>query len=166
MVVLPQARTTNAEIARVVQRQLGSGWRVQRLTRGSQLVLLTGHSTHPVGTPAHAASPMRQPGAATQHDVQPCRGRRAGAGRRRSGGPPARRGFLLIAQNPPVSWVRDLLRWTEAMAEMSAAASGGAGIRIGHPDSGYTFHPKLGAAGLDLTTDRDVIDGDDDAWTT
>ena len=46
---------------------------------------------------------------------------------------------------------------------MSAAASGGAGIRIGHPDSGYTFHPKLGAAGLDLTTDRDVIDGDDDA---
>jgi hypothetical protein len=54
VVVQPKARTRNAEIARVVQRRLGSGWRVQRLTRGSPLVLLTGRSTHPVGTSEHA----------------------------------------------------------------------------------------------------------------
>jgi len=54
VVVLPAARTKNAEIASLVQQQLGSGWQVQRLTRGSQLVLLTGHSAHPVGTPEHA----------------------------------------------------------------------------------------------------------------
>ncbi|HEX2026520.1 MAG TPA: S8/S53 family peptidase [Nitriliruptorales bacterium] len=39
----------------------------------------------------------------------------------------------------------------------------GEGIRIGHPDSGYTGHPNLGTAGLDLQTDRDLIAGDDDA---
>ena len=54
VVVLPTARTKNAEIASVVRRQLGSGWQVQRLTRGSQLVLLTGHSTYTVGTSEHA----------------------------------------------------------------------------------------------------------------
>ena len=46
---------------------------------------------------------------------------------------------------------------------MSNATRGGIGISIGQPDSGYTLHPNLGAAGLDLNRDRDVIDGDDDA---
>ena len=46
---------------------------------------------------------------------------------------------------------------------MSDATRGGAGIGIGQPDSGYTLHPNVGAGGLDLSRDRDVIDGDDDA---
>ena len=46
---------------------------------------------------------------------------------------------------------------------MSDATRGGHRISVGQPDSGYTLHPNLGAAGLDLNRDRDVIDGDDDA---
>jgi serine protease len=66
--------------------------------------------------------------------------------------------------NPPtLDWVHKILHWPEAMAAMSNASRGGVGISIGQPDSGYTLHPNLGAAGLDLNRDRDVIDGDDDA---
>jgi serine protease len=59
--------------------------------------------------------------------------------------------------------VHKILHWPEAMAQMSSATRGGVGISVGQPDSGYTLHPNLGAAGLDLNRDRDVIDGDDDA---
>jgi len=64
---------------------------------------------------------------------------------------------------PPLDWVHTILRWPEAMAGMSNATRGGIGISLGQPDSGYTLHPNLGTAGLDLNRDRDVIDGDDDA---
>lgn len=67
------------------------------------------------------------------------------------------------AESEPLDWARRLLRWDEALDLMAPEARGGVGIRIGHPDSGYTLHPNLGAAALDLATDRDVIDGDDDA---
>ena len=49
------------------------------------------------------------------------------------------------------------------MAKMSNATRRGIGISIGQPDSGYTGHPNMGTAGLDLNRDRDVIDGDNDA---
>jgi len=39
----------------------------------------------------------------------------------------------------------------------------GAGIVVGHPDTGYTRHRELYPAALDLQLDRDVLDGDDDA---
>ena len=54
VVVLPKSAQRNAEISKIVQEQVGSGWRVQRLTRGSRLFLLTARSEHPVGTPEHA----------------------------------------------------------------------------------------------------------------
>ncbi len=57
-------------------------------------------------------------------------------------------------------WARDVIRCDEAWA---IAPERGAGIRIGHPDTGYTLHPNLGRDALDLATDRDVIDNDDDA---
>jgi hypothetical protein len=63
----------------------------------------------------------------------------------------------------PLDWVHRTVQWRAAMDHMSAATRGGVGIRIGHPDSGYTLHPNLGADALDLTLDRDVIDNDDDA---
>lgn len=57
-------------------------------------------------------------------------------------------------------WARDVIRCDEAWA---IEPGRGAGIRIGHPDTGYTLHPNLGSAALDLATDRDLIDYDDDA---
>jgi hypothetical protein len=50
-----------------------------------------------------------------------------------------------------------------ALALMAPGRRGGKGIVVGHPDSGYSDHPMLGLAQLDLTRDRDVISGDDDA---
>jgi subtilisin family serine protease len=42
-------------------------------------------------------------------------------------------------------------------------AARGAGIRVGHIDTGYTEHPEIFPAALDLGIDRDILDNDDDA---
>ncbi len=39
----------------------------------------------------------------------------------------------------------------------------GAGILVGHIDTGYTLHPEITPDALDLTRDRDILDDDDDA---
>ena len=71
--------------------------------------------------------------------------------------------------SPPGSessrWARDAMRCTEAWAlpPEPGGASRGRGIVVGHPDTGYTLHPNLGVAALDLTRDWDFIDDDDDA---
>lgn len=74
--------------------------------------------------------------------------------RRASGGP----GF------PPGSevarWARDAIRCNDAWA---IEPGRGGGIRIGHPDTGYTLHPNLGTDALDLASDRDFLSNDDDA---
>jgi hypothetical protein len=76
------------------------------------------------------------------------------------GGPPER---------PPgtevMRWARDAIRISEAwdFSQSQGRPSQGAGVRIGHPDTGYTHHPRLGVTALDLTTDHDFIYGDDDA---
>jgi hypothetical protein len=54
VIVLPKSARNNAEIRTIAKKKLGAGWQVQRLTRGSRLVLLTGVSEHTVGTPEHA----------------------------------------------------------------------------------------------------------------
>ena len=163
VVVLPRSAQRNAEIGKIVQRELGTGWQVQRLTPGSRLVLLIGRSEHTVGTPEHAR---------TSHEaaLALCRSNQF---RRVEADVPVpvdldptvgTLGDNPCATNPPpLDWVHTILHWPEAMAEMSNATRGGVGISIGQPDSGYTLHPNLGAAGLDLDRDRDVIDGDDDA---
>jgi serine protease len=166
IVVLPKSAQNNAEISKTVRRKIGSGWQVQRLTRGSRLVLLTGTSEHTVGTLEHARDSHEAALALYRNkqfrrveadvpvpvDVDP--------GVDSTGA----FGDNPCADNPPpLDWVHTILRWPEAMAEMSNATRGGVGTRIGQPDSGYTLHPNLGAGGLDLTRDRDVIDRDDDA---
>ena len=60
-------------------------------------------------------------------------------------------------------WALDTIGWQAALALMDPAVRGGVGIRIGHPDSGFTDHFALGATAVDQTTDWDVIDNDDDA---
>ncbi|WP_147436252.1 S8 family peptidase [Mycetocola manganoxydans] len=71
---------------------------------------------------------------------------------------------LGLSDHPPGSeharWARDAIRCDAAWAISPAR---GAGIRIAHPDTGYTLHPNLGADALDLTIDRDFLDGNDDA---
>lgn len=57
-------------------------------------------------------------------------------------------------------WARNVIRCEQAWA---IEPTRGDGIRIGHPDTGYTLHPNLGAEALDLTSDRDFLDNDDDA---
>ena len=163
VVVLPRSAQRNAEISKIVQRELGAGWQVQRLTPGSRLVLLIGRSEHTVGTPEHAR---------TSHEAALAL-YRSNQFRRVEADVPVpvdldptvgTLGDNPCATNPPPpDWVHTILHWPEAMAEMSNATRGGVGISIGQPDSGYTLHPNLGAAGLDLDRDRDVIDSDDDA---
>jgi len=59
-------------------------------------------------------------------------------------------------------WALATIRWPEAMAAMDPAVRGGVGIRVGHPDSGFTDHPALGPV-VDTAKDWDVIDDDTDA---
>ena len=164
--MLPKSAANNAAISKIVQRELGAGWHVQRLTRGSRLVLITGSSEHTVGTPEHARESHEAALALYRSvqfrrteadvpvpvDVEPGVDSAGAFGDDPCGSSP-----------PPLDWVHEILNWQEALAEMSNATRGGLGISIGQPDSGYTLHPNLGAAGLDINRDRDVIDGDNDA---
>jgi subtilisin family serine protease len=139
---------------------------VQRLTRNSHLVLLTAASGYTVGTSGHAresheaalalyrSNEFRRVEAdvPVPPDVDVAAESIEAAGDNPCGDNP-----------PPLDWVHAIVHWPEAMAAMSDASRGGVGISLGQPDSGYTLHPNLGAAGLDLTRDRDVIDNDDDA---
>lgn len=71
-------------------------------------------------------------------------------------------------EDPPGSdprWARRAIRCEQAWA-LAPPAGGrvrGEGVRIGHPDTGYTDHFALGLGALDLGVDRDVIDNDDNA---
>ena len=147
VVVLPKAGAKNAELSKIGRRKLGTGWQVQRLTRDSPLVLLTGTSEHTVGTPEHARASHEAALALYRSkqfrrveadvpvpvDVEPGVDS-TGA----FGGDPC-------ANNPPpLDWVHQILRWPEAMAKMSDATRGGVGISVGQPDSGYTLHPNFG----------------------
>ncbi len=72
VVVLPRSAANNAETSKIVKGKLGAGWHVQRLARGSRLVLLTGTSEHTVGTAEHAReSHEAAAGAVPQQAVPP-----------------------------------------------------------------------------------------------
>lgn len=64
-----------------------------------------------------------------------------------------------------LSWAREAIRCAQAWAvpPSQGGAARGRGVRVGHPDTGYTLHWGLGREALDLRKDRDVIDGDDSA---
>lgn len=59
-------------------------------------------------------------------------------------------------------WALDVIGWPAAMALMDPATRGGVGIRVGHPDSGFSDHFALGPV-VDQAADWDVIDNDPDA---
>jgi hypothetical protein len=77
-------------------------------------------------------------------------------------------GAFAVEPDPPgsdLNWAREAIRAEQAwlLPLPAGGQARGQGIRIGHPDTGYTDHPGLGLSALDLTTDRDVISNDDDA---
>ena len=61
-------------------------------------------------------------------------------------------------------WARNTIRCAQAW-EVIRHSGGrpGSGVLVGHPDTGYTMHPRLGASALDLGRDWDAINNDDDA---
>jgi subtilisin family serine protease len=65
----------------------------------------------------------------------------------------------------PHEWALSSIRAQPAwgLSPPAGGAVRGAGIRIGHPDTGYVLHPDYELAVVDRGLDRDVIDGDDDA---
>lgn len=65
----------------------------------------------------------------------------------------ASRRWALQAVGLPQAW---------ALEAAPGGARCGAGVSIGQPDTGYTEHPEIEDA-LDLTRDRDILGGDDDA---
>ena len=49
------------------------------------------------------------------------------------------------------------------IAPAPGGAARGAGILVGHIDTGYTHHDEIYPNALNLTIDRDILDDDDDA---
>lgn len=151
------------QVAERVRDVLGASWSVRPVAPGSPDLLAVARSEHAVGTAEYAEASF------------------AAARRLRAEG-----GFAEVEADVPVpwreeaaalpeswlrctpasaspGWARDLIGWQAALAAMDPDVRGGVGISVGHPDSGYTLHPSVGADTFDLLRDRDVIDGDDDA---
>ena len=63
------------------------------------------------------------------------------------------------------SWALKKIKAIEAWGLTPPAGGGrhGAGIVVGHPDTGYTRHREIYPSALDLELDRDILAGDDDA---
>jgi hypothetical protein len=70
-----------------------------------------------------------------------------------------------LPESRPRSWALDAMRCPQAWAVTPepGGRSMGAGIVVGHPDTGYTPHPEFEPKALDLTKDRDILSGDADA---
>ncbi len=81
---------------------------------------------------------------------------------------------MLVAEASPAAaarsasdkhWSVENVRAPQAwqLAPRPGGKARGAGILIGHIDTGYTQHPEIYPDALNLAIDRDVLDGDDDA---
>ena len=146
-----------------VRRALDDRWTVLAVAAGSRDLVAVGPSYAPVGTATYAEDAF------------------AAARVLRSSGQ-----FALVEADVPVPWTPDpvaktaewttctsdsddpgwaraTIRWQQALDSMDPSVRGGVGVSVGHPDSGYTLHPQIGADTFDLVRDRDVIDDDDDA---
>lgn len=165
-VVAKRRRSTTMTDARNAVRQvLGVSWHVESLVRAGRQVLMRTVGTHAVGTDAHArasheaALAMSDTHLFTKVEADvPIRGYAENLDA------VADLSRLSKGSGTPLYWVHETLRWQQALDLMPEAVRGGFGISIGQPDTGYTIHPNLGTAGLDLEHDWDVISNDDDAF--
>jgi Subtilase family len=155
-----------AAVRGVVDATLGQAWLVERLVRRGSSFLVRRVGDAVAGTAEHAAASheaalaLEETGEFTRVEADvPIRGYAAEEG-------PVDVGVSLggdSGEEVPLYWVHETLRWRAALEAMPEAVRGGVGVSIGQPDTGYTVHPNLGLAGLDLTQDWDVIDDDDNA---
>ncbi len=167
LVVAPRSRSTLSAARESVAEVLGTDWRVEWLTARGRLLLLRSWGVHLVGTDDHArasheaAVTLIESGrfARVEADV-PIRGY---ADQETMSAPEGDRQGAADSAAVPLYWVHETLRWAQALETMPEPVRGGVGISIAQPDTGYTLHPNLGTAGLDLDRDRDVISNDDDA---
>ncbi len=159
IIALPHPPNTVVAVRGAVADALGEGWSIQRVVPRGRLVLIRGRSEHPIATEQYARD---------SHEAAVILARTGRFGKVEADIPiqvyaEEERGEVAGASAPPLRWVHDLVRWAAALGSMSADVRGGTGIRIGHPDTGYTDHPNLTLVGLDLDLDWDVVDNDDDA---
>ena len=68
-----------------------------------------------------------------------------------------------LPESASPDWPLRAMRIPEALALIPPSRAAGKGIRIGHPDSGYSDHFALGLGQLDRQQDRDVISDDEEA---
>lgn len=147
-----------------------AGWRVTALlTDEKDLWLISGQVTERVGAPGYtkAAHTLVQRildlGSVSRAEADLPVTVRALPGR--PGGTASPGADECAPGSEVTRWARDVIRCEEAWT-VPAAPGGrnrGAGVVIGHPDTGYTLHPNLGAEALDLSKDWDFIADDDDA---
>jgi subtilisin family serine protease len=74
-------------------------------------------------------------------------------------------GGAVVASAPAnPEWSVELVRADRAWKLLDDLGVGyGAGVRIGHPDTGFTGHPELPLARIDQSADHDFVDGDETA---
>jgi len=169
--------TTRQDLQADARAALGLGWTVTRLFPHSPDPLLARHWVVAGGVPVSPAlpvAPLAYDLAATLADrsgykVEPdlpssAFGLEPGAG---EPGLDAAGGMRVahLGGSEPKDWALNNIAAPQAWARPvpPGGAARGRGILIGHIDTGYSDHPDLERAALDLTRDRDVVDGDDDA---
>ena len=173
------------DIRATVAAELGPGWPVAHLFRPPRTDYLDRFLVTSGQVPASPAYPLSALGydmsrglsdrlrAQVEPDLPASAYHRDGPdaqlGARSSGAdeaPAARAGSAAVALSvSDKHWSVENVRAPQAWGTppRPGGSARGAGILVGHIDTGYTDHPEIFPTALDLAIDRDILDGDDDA---
>ncbi len=152
--------------------RLGPGWEAEQLLPDEpDLFVLRGPAEEEPGTAGHAARAhdlvhdlqdmgrferveADLPASAywPEPETEPPAGGRFAVGR--SGGRPS--------QPVPREWAHEAIRVRQAWALLADDVRGAKGVRIGHPDTGFSDHVAILRA-IDQASDRDILDDDTSA---
>lgn len=168
-------RAGDDEVHAALDRQMTAAvddWRIEPLWDGAETRLVTGRIDAEVGTAAYArrvhtlVQRLLDTGAFhhVEADVPVTAFDRPGTAfdqedPRGAFGPDAD-----LPGTEAKDWARRAIRCERAWEVVrDSGGKPGAGVLVGHPDTGYTLHPRLGRQALDLDRDWDAISDDDDA---